>query len=386
MAELNPSMAASLASEIYSVQDEDAFQLFLARGIFSQKIAHQNKLTANVGGRIIRNARDGFGLCAMGDGAKHKGDAFFIFRGTTMANNKADVISDARIGTQFSKTGTQVHIGFNEIFKSMLKDIKEFVRSNHNEMKGMIHCVGHSLGGAVATLAADWLKSQTGRTVKLYTFGQPRTGLALFNWKLTSKLTAANIHRVFHSTDPVPMVPIFPYLHSPTPGDGHYIHSDNKIISGEAHKMAGYITSVKNKAWDGIQRRAAVFNHEQAIVELLESKVGLNPEDPKTWSWLDSALIWIIKKVVGNAISILHAGIVGVHTLADRIAWILQKGINLAENVSYYVKLFIKKVMQILGMRPSIDSKKLSHSFLQGLLRMLIHRSHELAKKAFRNL
>ncbi|WP_196137583.1 lipase family protein [Aliikangiella sp. G2MR2-5] len=386
MAELNPSIAASLASEIYDVQDNDAFQLFLARGIFSKKISHKSKLTATVGGRLINKAKDGFGLCAMGDGAKHKGDAFFIFRGTTMANNKADVISDARIGTQFSKTGTQVHIGFNEVFKSMLQEIRQFIKDNSGELKGMIHCVGHSLGGAVATLAADWLKSNTGRTVKLYTFGQPRTGLALFNWKLTSKLTAGNIHRVFHSTDPVPMVPIFPYLHSPTPGDGHYIHSENKIISGEAHKMAGYIKSVKNMSWTGLQRRAPVFNHEQAIVELLESKVGLNPENPKTWAWLDAALIFVIKKVVGNAISLIHSGIVGIHTLADRIAWILEKGIHLAESVSYYVKLFIKKIMQVLGMRPVEDSKKLTRSFLQGLLRMLIHRSHELAKKAFRNL
>lgn len=388
MGQISALQAAKFAQGIYTVQDKYQFLAFTTRSSILAN-ASVSQMTANIGGRFFRSAKDGFGLCALGTNA-NKGDAFVIFRGTTEAHNNADVISDARIGTQMSKTGTLVHIGFNEIFKSMLDDIRDFIKDNKKEITGVIHCIGHSLGGAVATLAADWLKSHTGRTVRLYTFGQPRTGMTMFSWRLTSKLKEENIHRVFHSTDPVPMVPIFPYTHNPMPGNGHFIPSDHKIVSGEAHKMKGYVDSVSNKSggslpWSALKRQAPLYNHEQAIVELLESKVGLNPENPKTWAWLDSALIFVLKKILGNTLASLHTAIVGVHTLADRIAWVLEKGINLAEGVSYYVKLFIKKVMQVLGMRPLREGEKPTRTFLTNLLQRLIHRAHELARKAMRN-
>ena len=182
------------------------------------------------------------------------------------------------------------------------------------------------------------------------------------------------------------MVPIFPYLHSPLPGEGHYIGSDHKIISGEAHKIAGYVESVGNKSWLELKRSPPVFNFEQGIVEFLEAKTGLNPENPKTWAWLDASLIFVMKKIIGNSISLIHTGIVGVHTLADGIAWILEKGIELADNISYYVYLFIKKVMQALGMPISPEGTKYSRSFLSSLLKMLIHRAHDSAKRALKNM
>ena len=386
MSELTPSEAATLAEGIYTVQNKYQFLAFKTRTKFFAT-SGTSQLDADIGGRIVRNAKDGFGLCAMGSGTQHQGDVFFVFRGTTSAHNNADMISDARIGTQMSKTGTLVHIGFNEVFKSMLKDIGSFINDNEKQINGTIHCVGHSLGGAVATLAADWLKSQTGHTVKLYTFGQPRTGMAAFSWKLTSKLGAANIHRVFHSTDPVPMIPIFPYMHNPTPGNGHLIPSENKIISGDAHRMKkGYMHSVKGKSWLALKRQAPEYNHEQAVVEFLESKTGLNPDNPKTWAWLDAALVFVIKKVVGNAIAMIHSGLVGAHTLADKIAWILEKGINLGQQVSYYVKLFIKKIMQALNMKPIADGESITRAFLTHLLVALIRRAHELAQRAIRGM
>nr|WP_274054955.1 hypothetical protein [Thalassomonas haliotis] len=39
-----------------------------------------------------------------------------------------------------------------------------------------MHCVGHSPGGALAALTADWIKAGFGKTVYLYTFAAPRVG------------------------------------------------------------------------------------------------------------------------------------------------------------------------------------------------------------------
>ena len=60
----------------------------------------------------------------------------------------------------------------------------------------------------------------------------------------TQRMDAKNIHRVFHTTDPVPMIPIYPYSHSPLPGYGHRIKSNQKIHTIEAHDMTGYINSL----------------------------------------------------------------------------------------------------------------------------------------------
>ena len=100
-------------------------------------------------------------------GKGYEKDLFIIFRGSTDANNNADWISNARIGVQLSSNSFPVHIGFNEIFKSMLPSIKNFIDDNKGNIEN-IHCIGHSLGGAIATLAADWVKTSLKRNVKLY--------------------------------------------------------------------------------------------------------------------------------------------------------------------------------------------------------------------------
>jgi len=80
-----------LAQQIYFVNGGDAKELkrFLGQKIFGQGESSQTVLKADVGGRVIRAARDSFGVCALGAG-DYSGDVFLIFRGTTEANNKAD--------------------------------------------------------------------------------------------------------------------------------------------------------------------------------------------------------------------------------------------------------------------------------------------------------
>ena len=207
---ITPVEAASLAQTIYDVQDEFFAKAFLKKHtMFSTKSADSKHLKAEVGSRLI-NAKDGFGMCVRG-GKGFEKDLFMVFRGTTMSNYGADVISDVRMGVETSKTGLPVHVGFNHAFCSMVPAIETFL-SNNIDAIGTVHVIGHSLGGAVAALAADWLSSR-GKHVKLYTFGAPKPGLEFFASRLTTKLGAENIYRVYHSTDVVPMVPVYPFAH-----------------------------------------------------------------------------------------------------------------------------------------------------------------------------
>ncbi len=335
------------------------------------------------GGRVFRAAKDGFGLAAMGQG-RYEGHLFLIFRGTTTANNKADFVTDARIGLTRSETDCPVHIGFNHTFLSMLPEIREFAIKN--KAKGTVHCIGHSLGGAVATLAAGWAFGSISKSVKLYTFGQPRTGLSFFSAQLSRKLGVQNIHRVFHTTDPVPMIPIFPYVHSPLPGMGHRLSSDALITSGAAHASAEYAKSVSGKTWLELGSGHALYTHEHAIEEWLNSKKNENANCSKTYEWIEKAIFWLIKKSLSKFISVAQLAVMGVHTFVDKLAWLLAKGIELKDEGSRWIQLFMTKVMRILSVPKSQNSAYPNRSFFHFLLKMLTKRAYELAQRAIRSI
>lgn len=63
---------------------------------------------------------------------------------------------------------------------------------------------GHSLGGAVATLAAAYLR-RSGIPADLYTYGSPRVGNPAFASFVTAQAGAE--WRVTHGADPVPRLP-----------------------------------------------------------------------------------------------------------------------------------------------------------------------------------
>lgn len=348
MPQLSPRTAAELAYDVYLLQHEVGLKAFLLRPEFSRISGGTQFMKAEVGSRLI-NTRDGFGVCAAG-GKGYENDLFIIFRGSTSANHNADWVSNARIGVEFSKNGLPVHIGFNNIFTSMLPKIREFLRSTKNIHT--IHCIGHSLGGAVATLTADWLSSNSPAKVSLYTFGAPKPGLYLFAKNLTNKLGKKNIHRAYHATDPVPMIPLFPFVQPAIPGFGHCIPSSEGILSVAAHDMGKYVLSVKSASWAELERRAPPYSLDTAVESWLKSKIPVNAGSPKIWQWINAALIYVLKKIVGVAALALQTGFMGTVSLADTIAWTLRKGIDLSKAVGQWVLYLMRKIMQVLGMKP----------------------------------
>ncbi|RNC44267.1 lipase, partial [Trypanosoma cruzi] len=104
---------------------------------------------------------------------------------------------------------------------------------------------GHSLGGAMATLAAANFMSQnslftSALKVLLYTFGQPRVGNEAFvNWLLASFCRGGHeSYRVTHKRDVVPHVPpmFVGYLHLPNEvwydNDGDTVHKNCNDVFG----------------------------------------------------------------------------------------------------------------------------------------------------------
>ncbi|CAJ0603088.1 unnamed protein product [Cylicocyclus nassatus] len=77
-----------------------------------------------------------------------------------------------------------------------------------------IWITGHSLGGAIANLAASWVKSLPGfkGKVKLVTFGSPRVGNKEFSDALEKSVQY--VYRVTHRKDPVVHIPNVNYQHA----------------------------------------------------------------------------------------------------------------------------------------------------------------------------
>lgn len=89
-------------------------------------------------------------------------------------------------------------------FKSQIKSAVATLNSQHPV--GRIMVTGHSLGGAIATLAGLDLRSQYGAKVQMIHFGSPRVGNEAFYNKVKATF-GASAFRVTHANDIVPHWP-----------------------------------------------------------------------------------------------------------------------------------------------------------------------------------
>lgn len=385
MQALAPKEAAKLAAGVYLVNqgDDKALKAYLNNKIFKQEKPVEPKvINASVGGRIFKKSQDSFGVMATGDK-----DLFLIFRGTDKEKS-ADIVTDLRIGICLSKTNLPVHIGFNHTFNSMLPEIEDFLTKN--ETNGIIHCIGHSLGGAVASLAADWIsknKSNLKGRIKLYTFGAPRVGTHWFANSTTSTIGDINMYRTYHRTDPVPMVAIYPFMQAPINNPGYFLPSDFPLTSGHAHDIKHYISSLDGQGWKSISGNPIEpYNLEISLENWLKSKSPVSTSDSSFWQWVNSALIYVIKKISINALAMLQGAVIGLHTIVDKLAYILAQGINLAKDISHWVVLLMKKLMQALHIVAPPTKEELTQALIKRVLIRLTEEANKNASNAIKNL
>lgn len=127
-------------------------------------------------------------------------DSFYIlaFRGTE-ATSLNDIKADANAITTKCVTAGSVHSGFKNAFETVEADIVNTL--NDLEEKKPLMITGHSLGGALATIAAKRLSFKNGIGA-CYTFGSPRVGDS--EWISTIKTP---IYRIVNAADAVTMLP-----------------------------------------------------------------------------------------------------------------------------------------------------------------------------------
>ncbi|QKX16704.1 lipase family protein [Microbulbifer sp. YPW1] len=387
MPELDPNFAARLATGAYAIKNEKTrsafyttFKNYLELG--EDKKLENKGLVGKTGGILLQTSHM-MGVAAEGkSGSEYQDQGIIAIKGTA---SLMDGLTDLNAGIKSAKTGGMVHQGFLSTFNSFVDQLPQFSPNVHT-----IHCVGHSLGGALATLTADWLKSNSGKQVKLYTFGSPRVGLEYYAQKTERRLGAGNIYRLYHQTDPVPMVPTWPFFHVPDGGEGDFLlPSGLHLKPWEFHSMARYAKSTrggdgKPVDWPILKSRRPQDFLDSSIEAWLKSSsiVSFTLNSARL---LSAAILWVVKKLTNLlGITVVIAGST-TFTLLDRLAMLMSKGLELAKDVSIWVTRLIKRMAQMLGI-VVLEGAEMTMRFIRQVFIQAHHAVSELVRQAGRTL
>jgi len=239
-----------------------------------------------------------------------------------------------------------------------------------------IHCIGHSLGGALATICGEWINNSFKRKPFIYTFGSPRVGLYTFAGACTSRIGAEKIFRTYHKTDIVPCIPTWPYIHTPNAGRDYYLPSPGIVPMAEYHGMNHYIDSVDGKSWSILAGLRDVAKDDNSVIRWLKdtTPIGLTITSIE---WLNNALLYVLKKCLDGAAWLISRVFTTSFTLMDQLSYILQKGIDISKTTSSWVKHLMRKIMQVLGMNRTLEGIELTQHFIRSILLQLQTRIYQ---------
>ena len=346
--ELSPGESAEIANSAYALRLstdmlDAATAAPRARDAFDLRGGVRLSGVTGLGAAALQQ-RTGFGYVAFGKGSR-KGECLISVRGT-FKTSACDWITNARMAGVRGPSGFCVHAGFWAAARSLLPQVRDELRS-HRDIS-TIHIVGHSLGGAIATLMADSL-GDTGCGVKLYTFGAPRSGVELHAAYLTEKLGAGNIHRAWHDTDPVPMVPIFPYSHVPYGSQAHAMKGPGKRVNVDAHLMPEYIRSVGESSWASLPllpSKPGGLERAEAWLAQAADNGGMSIMLSATALRLILSALDEILKQLGNAAGLV---LLGGATIIDSLARLLYSGALQSIRLAGMIRNLMLASMRFMG-------------------------------------
>ena len=379
MTTLSPQQAAAIASGVYQLRLDTLESVALfgkdplgIKGLFGMEGASRFTGTS---GAMFRPL-SGFGYIAAGTGAL-AGDLLIATRGTATG---FDWLTDFNVGLQKGPGGEWVHAGFNETWKSFAPTIREFLRGRH---PARIHLVGHSLGGALAFLNADYIAAERIAEVRLYTFGAPRAGTNAFANKLTGHVGARNIYRVSNPVDPVPMIPIFPFSHIPFNEEGLQIARTSHIpINPFGHMMGkAYIPGVVDKEWSNLRVAASSDREVKVWLEQAAEGQGGTMGSAKLLEMIGRAIKYMLK-MAGAALNVGVGGIAtGAVTLLDWVAFMLTKAAQLTLELGSGLVTLVNMIFRFLG-RKAMQGAQITTAFLRWVLDLLFSSLSAAARRA----
>lgn len=352
MQPLTPQLASELADIVYDVIEPGPRGMVrvdttatLAKAFDFDRA---NSRVSGVSGGILPFFQKTSGFALVGHGKNQfEGHHVIAVRGTKTGH---DWLTNGNVAVSASIAGSSVHSGFNQTFGSMRSALDGLLspRITSSMTKG-VHCVGHSLGGALASLIGQWINHRYRKPVNIYTFGAPRVGMQGF---AASSSSAAFAHyRCTHGADPVPNVPLWPFIHAPENGFEYRLDSGSGI-SIDAHGMKltavpGYRNTASSTEWSGLRQNSLSY---------LNTAIRLDYERRMEASfsgyWADrisAALITLLKDAGYYSAVLLQAKIGTTLTLYDMLARTLEKIAAAAANFSSQVRGLLGHMLVFAG-------------------------------------
>lgn len=294
--------------------------------------------------------------------------AIIATRGTRPELGAPDLLTDARAGmTGFGGYGP-VHKGFKTTYDSVLTNLGR--DGDRLAMDAdVVHCVGHSLGGAVATLVAAHY-AQRGKQVKLYTFGSPRVGAGPTYAAMHKQLGQDNIFRVAHDLDPISLVGPFPYIHlNPSSGHPNFMtipSPTGSLFSTANHDMMKYINSVggEDMWWSDAHDLSAQVDHDNAVL----ARWLLHEDNNPGWVQYASArTLGILFKLFSHALKGVSTSVILGLTAVDLIAELLVAGLYKMAALSSRIFTLLRHAASWAGI-----TLKAGADFTAGILRAIL--------------
>lgn len=175
-----------------------------------------------------------------------KDEYVLSFRGTEVSQ-PSDVLADLKAGKNLEASGGKVHVGFKGELDKLWPTVEKALVKVDN-----LYVTGHSLGAAMATIAASRIQN---KVTALVTFGSPRVGTSAF----VNSLQVPH-YRVQNNCDDVTKVP-FRLM-------GFRHHGTHRYMNfyGEFRDLSGWqavkdMLRSRRKARQKGERFIGVFDH-----------------------------------------------------------------------------------------------------------------------------
>jgi predicted lipase len=151
------------------------------------------------------------------------------------------ILPEGDLGTDFvaAGVGARFHQGFMKALADIWDPLYEAVQAERKKSDRPLWLTGHSLGGALAVLAAWRFKRKFVPVHQVYTFGGPMVGNDIAAKAIDREL-GGRIFRYVNLPDPVPLLPSVSLIAN------HYAHCESEVSLGAAAES--FVESFKEKA------------------------------------------------------------------------------------------------------------------------------------------
>lgn len=320
----------------------------------------------------ILNRSSGFAFTAQGKSSQFKQHHIFGIRGS---KSLADWLTNGNVATVCGPRNLEVHSGIQKVFSSLQDGFNKYL-VQHNPK--CLHCVGHSLGGAIAELTAIWASDQ-GIPTKLYTFGAARVITSNYVHRASYNLEH---YRVTHGADPVPNVPLWPFSH--TVGEFQTAMNSGAFYSTGAHAMEestpGYVNTVRAyKNYGSMSGTFKALHHKYTVLQYEQRH---NATFSMRWQEeITNALITFLKKTGQYSLIAVQAGIGLGAQFYDLIARSLYYSVKKTPEVAGELKGLLGHMLVFVGQR-STSVKEMSIKFIHWVFGLMVKKLYITAKHA----